>query len=114
MVEKLLLSLRRAGLVAASRGRSGGYRLQIDPQELYLQAVLNAVGGWRQTTATTPEGEEPGGPTAQAGDQMELQLQRRLLKAMQKELANLSLAELLYDQRSWEAALDPEKGLMLG
>jgi hypothetical protein len=45
---------------------------------------------------------------------MELQLQRRLLKAMQKELANLSLAELLYDQRSWEAALDPEKGLMLG
>ncbi|MFS6818569.1 hypothetical protein AAF134_04330 [Synechococcus lacustris Tous-12m] len=43
-----------------------------------------------------------------------MQLQQRLLRAMEREIAGLSLAELLYDQRSWEATLDPDGGLMLG
>ena len=31
MLEKLLLHLRRAGLVEATRGRNGGYRLKVPP-----------------------------------------------------------------------------------
>jgi len=38
----------------------------------------------------------------------------KLERAIQRELERLTLAELLYDQRSWEASLDPEGGLMLG
>ena len=113
MLEKLLLHLRRAGLVEATRGRNGGYRLKVPPHELALQAVLNAVGGWRQPRLTqfAPVDAKA---AASAGEQLEMQLQQRLLRAMEREMAGLSLAELLYDQRSWEATLDPDGGLMLG
>jgi hypothetical protein len=33
---------------------------------------------------------------------------------VERELADLTIAELLYDQLSWEASLEPEGGLMLG
>lgn len=114
MLERLLLSMRRAGLVDASRGRSGGYQLKFSPKELYLEAILSAVGGWRQVAVINDISANQPSAAAIAGDHLELQLQKRLLRAMQKELAALSLAELLYDQRSLEAALNPEGGLMLG
>jgi DNA-binding IscR family transcriptional regulator len=114
MLERLLLNMRRAGLVVASRGRSGGYQLKISPQELYLEAILSAVGGWRQVAVINDISANQPSAAAIAGDHLELQLQQRLLRAMQKELAALSLAELVYDQRSLEAALNPEGGLMLG
>ena len=49
-----------------------------------------------------------------AGLQVEQQLQRRLERLVLHELQRLTLAELLYDQRSWEASLEPDGGLMLG
>jgi hypothetical protein len=45
---------------------------------------------------------------------VEQQLLRRLDRLVLLELQRLTLAELLYDQRSWEASLEPEGGLMLG
>jgi hypothetical protein len=50
---------------------------------------------------------------ASAGHRVEEQLRRRLERLVQLELQRLTLAELLYDQRSWEASLGPEGGVML-
>ena len=112
-LEQVLLQLRAAALVEARRGRSGGYRLMGRPEDVMLAKVLDAVGG-RRRTLMPAERAEPEGSSALAGDQLERQLLMRLERALERELGRLSLAELLYDQRSWEASLDPEGGLMLG
>jgi Rrf2 family protein len=44
-VAKVLGVLRRAGLVAASRGRDGGYALVGPPESVTLSAALGALGG---------------------------------------------------------------------
>lgn len=113
MLEQVVLRLRRAGLVEARRGRQGGYRLAGQADALPLQQVLLAVGGLRQT-AERPEPPAGAGLEASAGLQVEQQLQRRLERLVLHELQRLTLAELLYDQRSWEASLEPDGGLMLG
>jgi Rrf2 family protein len=43
--EKLLLQLKKAGLVESSRGASGGYRLSRDPSEITLSSILKAFDG---------------------------------------------------------------------
>ena len=42
---KLLGILRRAGLVVAARGRSGGFSIARDPKEIALYDILTALGG---------------------------------------------------------------------
>ena len=76
-----------------------------------LAEVLDAVGGRRQLSLELEQAE---GAIGQAGQRLEQQLQQRLQRAVERELSQLSVAELLYDQRSWEAGLDPDQGLMLG
>lgn len=41
---KLLMVLRKSGLVEAERGRNGGYRLTRDPNDIYLSEILDALG----------------------------------------------------------------------
>lgn len=41
---KVLLRLRRAGLVAAARGRRGGYALACDPEGITVARALRALG----------------------------------------------------------------------
>ncbi|QPN63227.1 Rrf2 family transcriptional regulator [Synechococcus sp. CBW1004] len=127
MLEQILLRLRRAGVVEARRGRQGGYRLAQQAEMLPLARVLEAVELPRarpQAHAGTPPlaplrtaplvSEEPGNSLgASAGHRVEQQLRRRLERLVQLELQRLTLAELLYDQRSWEASLGPEGGVML-
>ena len=110
-LEQILLQLRQAQLIEARRGRSGGYRLSRAADELSVQEVLDAVGGRRQLSLELDQAE---GAIGQAGQRLEQQLQQRLQRAVERELSHLSVAELLYDQRSWEASLDPDQGLMLG
>lgn len=42
-VRKILLDLRRAGVVTAQKGRTGGYRLARSPQEIKLDQVIKAL-----------------------------------------------------------------------
>jgi len=114
MLEQVVLRLRRAGLVQARRGRQGGYRLAAQADALPLEQVLLAVGGLRRGAGDPEPPAAAAGLEASAGVQVERQLQRRLDRLVLQELQRLTLAELLYDQRSWEASLDPEGGLMLG
>jgi len=42
-LRKILMDLREAGIVVAQRGRTGGYRLAADPNEISLASVLKAL-----------------------------------------------------------------------
>jgi Rrf2 family protein len=108
MLEQLLLQLRRAGLVEARRGRLGGYRLQRAPAQISVAEVLRAVGAELEL--------ETGGNATD--DQAEHQVLRnmtlRLQRALERELAQFNLEELLYDLRSTQQCLSDEGGLMTG
>ena len=109
-LEQLLLRLRRAGLLTARRGRLGGYRLARPAREISLAAVLAGLGetaGVETTPAT-----DGAGPSAV--DQVTAALERRLQRARQKALQDLSLEDLLFDLRSAEASRDAQGGLLLG
>lgn len=110
MLEQLLLLLRRADLVEARRGRSGGYRLRRPPRDTRLAAILAAVND-----GPHPDGPwEPDAGADGAGDRVLAALQRRLRRALERELASLSLEELLFDLRSWQESLREDGGLMVG
>lgn len=51
---------------------------------------------------------------ALAGEQVAQALVRRLQRALERELAVLTLEELLFDLRSWQECLSEEGGLMVG
>ena len=42
-VEKILHRLRQAGLVSSRQGRGGGYTLAVDPSDLSVRGVLEAL-----------------------------------------------------------------------
>ncbi|CAK6690864.1 Rrf2 family transcriptional regulator [Synechococcus sp. CBW1107] len=108
MLEQLLLQLRRAGLVEARRGRLGGYRLQRQPAAIPVAEVLAAVGADIQLV-------EPDAPdSTQAEEQVLRSMARRLQRAMERELMQFNLEELLFDLRSCRETLSGEGGLMLG
>jgi len=112
MLEQLLLLLRRAGLVEARRGRLGGYRLQRSPAQIAVADVLAAVGA---PLRLLPEAREMGQAGELAAEQQVLEaMGQRLQRALERELAQLTLEELLFDLRSCRQTLSHEGGLMLG
>ncbi len=106
MLEQLLLKLRRSGVLEARRGRKGGYRLAHPPRQIALAQVLAAVEAL--PAAALVEGGEPA--TRQVTELLESRLQR----ALERELAQLTLEELLFDLRSARAAQGTDGGLILG
>lgn len=44
-LQAILADLRRAGIVMAQRGQSGGWRLQVDPDKVSVADVIRAVDG---------------------------------------------------------------------
>jgi Rrf2 family protein len=113
LLEQLLLRLRRAGLLEARRGRLGGYRLARAATAIPLAAVLAAVGGGPMTRGPGGDGGLATGDET-AGDRVAALLERRLVAALERELAHCSLAELLFDLRSTRAGMEEEGGLLLG
>jgi Rrf2 family protein len=108
MLEQLLLRLRRAGLLEARRGRQGGYRLAVPAERISLAAILQALAPGPQLSP------RPDPQAAAASDQVTALVEQRLERALERELARISLADLLYDLRSAAAALSEEGGLLLG
>lgn len=111
-LEQLLLRLRRAGLIQARRGRKGGYRLVGHPAELTLARVLAAAGVGPMAKQSSPSSFL--GMDDAATSHVALLLQQRLSGAVDRELNQLTLEELLFDLRSARASLSPEGGLILG
>lgn len=97
-LEKLLIELRRAGLVHSVRGAQGGYQLSRPPAQISMGQILEAVG----------ESIEPLGHhlpnTEQAEDWVTFTLWKRLHQRLKESLYGISLEDLYYDARSWQAS----------
>ena len=97
-LEKLLIELRRAGLVESVRGAQGGYRLGRSPTQISLGQILEAVG---ETIDPLPHHV----PDAdQAEDWVTFTLWNRLHEKLKEALYSISLEDLYFDARSWQAA----------
>lgn len=105
-LEKLLIELRRAGLVKSIRGAHGGYQLAKKPTQISLSDILMAVG--ESMVAEKPHLHESRSvqvnDTNLAADWVTLMVWSRLNEKLQAALASISLADLYYDARSWQAA----------
>jgi Rrf2 family protein len=110
MLEQLMLKLRRSALVESRRGRQGGYRLRRLPADLPLAAILAAV----DAPAACLMAPMVPGDDAQPSDRVTRVLNRRLLQALERELDQLTLEDLLFDLRSARAAFSESGGLLLG
>ena len=96
-LEKLLIELRRAGLVKSVRGAHGGYKLARSPADISLGQILEAVGETvNPLPRHTPEAE-------QAEDWVTLTLWHQLHQKLKEALYNITLEDLYFDARSWQA-----------
>jgi len=97
-LEKLLIELRRSGLVKSVRGVQGGYRLAKLPRQIALGQILEAVGeAIEPLSRYQPSADQP-------EDWVTHTLWNRLNLKLKEALANISLEDLYFDARSWQAA----------
>lgn len=97
-LEKLLIEMRRAGLVESIRGSMGGYKLARSPAQISLGQILEAVG---ETIEPLPRHTPV---QAQAEDWVTFTLWQRLHQKLKEALYSITLADLYYDAKSWQAA----------
>lgn len=98
-LEKLLIELRRAGLVKSVRGVQGGYQLASKPTQITLGQILDAVG---ETIEPLPNYNPH---SHQVEDWVTLSLWQRLHEKLKEALYGITLADLYYDARSRQADL---------
>jgi Rrf2 family transcriptional regulator, iron-sulfur cluster assembly transcription factor len=107
-LEKLLIALRRAGLVTSVRGAQGGYQLAKPPAQISLGQVLAAVGETVEPlTHHAPSERQDAAPKdgqSQAEDWVTFAVWNRLHQKMRDALYGISLEDLYYDARSWQAS----------
>jgi Rrf2 family protein len=106
-LEKLLIEMRRAGLVQSVRGSQGGYQLAREPAQISLGQILEAVG---ETIEPLPR-HSPDASLAE--DWVTFSLWNRLHKKLAEALYSISLEDLYYDVRSWQAALGEETSFII-
>ncbi|MCY7278144.1 MAG: RrF2 family transcriptional regulator [Phormidesmis sp. CAN_BIN44] len=106
-LEKLLIEMRRANLVISVRGAHGGYQLARPPAQISLGQILEAVGeSVEPLPRHTPD-------SAQAEDWVTFSLWNRLHKKLKEALYGISLEDLYYDARSWQAAQGEEASFVV-
>jgi Rrf2 family transcriptional regulator, iron-sulfur cluster assembly transcription factor len=101
-LEKLLIAMRQAGLVVSLRGVQGGYQLAKQPNQIFVGDILAAVG--ESIEPMFGDLDEP----ELAADWVMISLWQKLQSKMQKAVDSISLADLYYDARSWQAAQGEE------
>jgi Rrf2 family transcriptional regulator, iron-sulfur cluster assembly transcription factor len=101
-LEKLLISMRQAGLVVSVRGAQGGYRLAKKPGQIFVGDILAAVGESIEPVLATI------GESELAADWVMMSLWQKLQSKMQDAVNTISLADLYYDARSWQASQGEE------
>ncbi|MBD1878131.1 Rrf2 family transcriptional regulator [Coleofasciculus sp. FACHB-64] len=106
-LEKLLIELRRSGLVQSVRGAQGGYQLSRVPAQISLGQILEAVGETIEPLPRhTPDAEL-------AEDWVTFTLWHRLHQKLKEALYSITLADLYYDARSWQAAQGEETSFVV-
>ncbi|MDJ0518231.1 MAG: RrF2 family transcriptional regulator [Trichodesmium sp. MO_231.B1] len=106
-LEKLLIDMRRAGLVVSFRGAQGGYQLAKLPAQISLGQILESVG---ETIEPLPRYAPD---TNQAEDWVTYSIWHRLHKKLSEALYNISLEDLYYDVRSWQAIAGEETSFVV-
>jgi Rrf2 family protein len=106
-LEKLLIEMRRAGLVESIRGAQGGYQLARSPSQISLGQILEAVGETIEPMQRYPADAEL------AEDWVTKTLWNRLHQKLKEALYSISLEDLYYDARSWQAALGEETSFVV-
>lgn len=106
-LEKLLIEMRRAGLVKSIRGSIGGYQLAKPPSQISVGEILEAVG---ENIGHIPQ---PDSSSERAEDWVTVSLWRRLNQKLKEALYNITLADLYYDARSWQASLGEEANFII-
>ncbi|MGC1305755.1 MAG: Rrf2 family transcriptional regulator [Phormidesmis sp.] len=99
-LEKLLIELRRSHIVSSVRGAHGGYRLAKPPAQISLGHILEAVG---ESAATSPLVTQAVTPE-QTEDWVTAVLWQRLHQKLKEAFYSITLEDLYYDARSWQAA----------
>ncbi|KGF71994.1 transcriptional regulator [Neosynechococcus sphagnicola sy1] len=106
-LEKLLIEMRRAGLVNAVRGAQGGYQLARPMAQISLGQILEAVGeDIEPLPHFTPDREG-------VGDWVTFTLWRRLHQKLKEALYSITLEDLYFDARSWQASQGEEVSFMI-
>lgn len=98
-LEKLLIELRRSHLVTSVRGAHGGYKLAKPPGQISLGQILEAVG---ESTNALASGT--GIAEDHAEDWVTSMLWQRLHQKLKEAFYSITLEDLYYDARSWQAA----------
>ncbi len=106
-LEKLLIEMRRAGLVESIRGAQGGYQLARSPNQIFLGQILEAVG---ETIEPLPRHQVN---AEQAEDWVTFTLWNRMHQKLKEALYSISLEDLYYDARSWQAAQGEETSFVV-
>jgi Rrf2 family protein len=106
-LEKLLIEMRRAGLVKSVRGSLGGYQLAMRPTQISLGQILDAVG---ETIDPLPRYHPD---VEQAEDWVKFSLWKRLHEKLKEALYSITLEDLYYDARSWEAVMGSESSFVV-
>ncbi|MBE9005414.1 RrF2 family transcriptional regulator [Fortiea sp. LEGE XX443] len=107
-LEKLLIEMRRSGLVKSIRGSIGGYQLAKEPRQISIGQILEAVG---ETITHIPDDRHP--TPIQAEDWVTHTLWQRLNQKLKEALYSITLADLYYDARSWQASLGEEASFVV-
>jgi Rrf2 family protein len=99
--------MRRSGLVESVRGAQGGYQLAKSPAQISLGQILEAVG---ETIEPLPRHQAD---IEQAEDWVTFTLWNRLHQKLKEALYGISLEDLYYDARSWQAAQGEETSFVV-
>lgn len=106
-LEKLLIEMRRAGLVKSLRGATGGYQLARHPAQISLGQILEAVG---ETIEPLPRSSPD---SEQAEDWVTDRLWNQLHQKLKESLYSISLEDLYFDARSWQAYQEEETNFVV-
>lgn len=106
-LEKLLIEMRRAGIVKSVRGAQGGYQLAYKPEQISLGKILEAVGENVEPLSNySPDNNL-------AEDWVTFSIWQRLHQKLKEALYSITLADLYYDARSWQAAQGEENNFVV-
>ena len=89
-LERILARLREGGLVASTRGASGGYRLSRSAGAISVADIVTAIEGPLSLVGCLPDE----GGCARAGSCASQRVWRRLDDAISRALGDISLDEL--------------------
>ena len=112
-LEKLLIQMRHAGLVESVRGAQGGYQLAKSPAKISLGQILEAVGETIEPELNSKQSRDAIAPVSTAEDWVTFTLWNRLRQKLKESLYSISLEDLYYDARSWQASQGQETNFII-